>query len=91
MTATEIEQLLIAAICEVENQSGRPKPDLTPDSRPLEELEEFDSLNGVEVTVDVLEKLGVDSVFNNVLVEDDKALTIAEAAKRLQTCKSAKK
>ena len=63
---------------------------MTEDTTPLEDLPDFDSLNGVEATVDVLEQLGLDVDFNNVFVKDGEALTIREAAVRLFERQSAK-
>ena len=86
MTQNEIETLLITLILEIQKASGRPLADLNPDSCPLLDVPGFDSLNGVEVTVDILDKLKLDLEFNNVLVDKDKPLTIKDAAARLVQC-----
>jgi hypothetical protein len=83
MTQAEIEGLLIELISQIQQASGRPMADVSPDTCPLLDIEGFDSLNGVEVTVDVLDKLKLELEFNNVLVDKDKPLTIKAAAARL--------
>lgn len=85
MTQTEIEQALVKAVCRTQESSGRDLIDVTADTRPIGELEGFDSLNGVETTVEAIEIVKKDLPFNNVFVAENKAkaLTIREAAKRI--------
>lgn len=88
MTQTEVEKLLIDAICAVQELSGRAPTQVSRDTCPLLEVPEFDSLNGVEVTVEALAGLNLGKVkFNNVLADGDKPLTVAQAAARLLECK----
>jgi hypothetical protein len=93
MTQLEIEELLIKSVAHLQELSGRVFVPITADSNPLEELEDFDSLNGVEVTVDIFEQIELDIEFNNVFVMDDKALSIRDAAARIseQVLKAGKK
>lgn len=83
MTHTEIERVLIEVIYKIQELSGRETVHVDPQTRPVIDLPEFDSLNGVEVTVDLMDRLKVEFEFNNMLVEDGRALTISEAAGRL--------
>ena len=83
MTQLEIEILLIKSVTEIQEHSGRKSVEITSDMTPLEDLEDFDSLNGVEVTVDIFEKMQLDLEFNNVFLMDDKVLSIKEAAARI--------
>jgi hypothetical protein len=83
MTQTEIEQILIELIKKIQSMSGRPGAEISPSTRPIVDLEEFDSLNGVELTVEVADRIKFDPDFNNILLADDKPLSIAEAAQRL--------
>ena len=87
MTQSEIELLLIKTVCDIQEQSGREKVAVSSDTCPIEDLEDFDSLNGVEATVEIFDELQLELDFNNVFVNGDEALTIAEAAKRI--CDSA--
>ena len=90
MEKSEIEKALIKIVSDLQILSGREEVAVTEDTTPLEDLPDFDSLNGVEATVDVLEQLGLDVDFNNVFVKDGEALTIREAAVRLFERQSAK-
>ncbi len=87
MTQTEIEQALVKAVCHTQESSGRDLINVTPETSPIGELPGFDSLNGVEITVEIIEVIKKDLPFNNVFVVEGKAkaLTIREAAKRLLT------
>ncbi len=86
MTQGEIEQMLIKIVCEIQTLSGRESIGVSNATRPVLDMPGFDSLNGVEATVDAIDKLQQDLKFNNVFVEDDKALTIQQAASRLLSC-----
>jgi acyl carrier protein len=86
MTQTEMEQLLIDVVSNIQEVSGREKSGITIGSRPVLDVPGFDSLNGVEATVDALDRLALDLEFNNVFVDNEKALTIRQAAVRLLSC-----
>ena len=83
MTQVEMEKMLIDAVSKIQELSGREKVDVTSGTRPVLDMPGFDSLNGVETTVDIFDRLKLDLDFNNVLVDDGKALTVAQAATRL--------
>jgi len=86
MNQTEIERMLIAVVCELQQLSGREIVTVSSKTRPVLDMPGFDSLNGVEATVGALDRLNLDLDFNNVFVENDKALTIQQAAARLHAC-----
>jgi acyl carrier protein len=86
MTQLDIELLLLEIVKEIQTQSGRPLDELSTESKPIGEVSGFDSLNGVEATIDACGRLGIDVSFNNVFLDDDKrsgALTVRQAALRL--------
>ncbi len=83
MNQTELEKILIDAVRELQIKSGRPDLPVTSDTRPVLDLPDFDSLNAVEVTITVQEKLKVEFKINNIFVEHDKALTIKQVATRI--------
>ena len=83
MKQTDVEKMLIEIVSDLQKSSGREVVKVTPKTRPFVDMPDFDSLNGVEATVDILDKLGLDLSFNNVFAENDKALSISEAAARL--------
>lgn len=90
MNQAEIEQMLIKVVCGIQEQSGRAHIPVSGGTRPILDMEGFDSLNGVEATVDVIVQLELELEFNNVFVDAGQALTIEEAAKRICTCASKK-
>jgi acyl carrier protein len=82
MRAAEIEILIIEVLKELQAGADGTPHEITPGTRPLLDLEFFDSLLAIETTV-VLEehlkcKFAVDSVF--VDRDTDAALTISEIA-----------
>jgi acyl carrier protein len=89
MTKSELEVLLIELVCTLQKISGREPVAIDANTKPVLDVPGFDSLNGVEVTVEVTDRLKIETDFNNVLVDDDRALTIAQAAERLAICLSA--
>ena len=86
MNKKEMEQLLIDAVRKIQEASGREVVAMGPAMRPVLDMPGFDSLNGVEATVEVLSRLNLQLEFNNAFVEDARALTIGEAAERLMGC-----
>jgi acyl carrier protein len=88
MTKSELELLLIDTVCTLQKLSGREQVPIDADTKPILDVPGFDSLNGVEITVEVMDKLAIETDFNNVLIDDDRALTISEAAERLAVCLS---
>jgi acyl carrier protein len=86
MTKSELEALLIELVCTLQLMSGREEVAVNASTKPVLDIPGFDSLNGVEVTVEVMDRLKIEVNFNNLLVEDDRALTIAQAAERLAIC-----
>ena len=86
MKLEDIEKLLIDVACDVQKMSGREVVNLTSESRPLLDMPGFDSLNGVEATVDALNRLKLDLDFIDIFADEEKALTIREAATRILGC-----
>lgn len=86
MNQTEIEQMLIEIVCNLQDLSGREKVEVTSHSRPVLDMPGFDSLNGVEATIEALERLGLNLDFTNVFVDNERGLTIQDAATRLSSC-----
>jgi len=83
MTQTELEALITEVVNKVQTLSGRETVAITSSTRPVNDVPEFDSLNGVEATIEIMERLKIDLEFNNVLVDKATALTVEEAAQRL--------
>jgi acyl carrier protein len=83
MTVEEIQEIVLATVCEIQEQSGRPLPKVCCDTlRPIGALDGFDSINAVEVTVQLTEKLGCE-IDGNPFVKGRHALKVEEVAKCL--------
>lgn len=83
MTQAEIESMLIAVVCEIQQVSGRKSVVVTASTCPVMDVPGFDSLNGVEATVEALERLKTEIDVNNVFIDNDRPLTIRDAASQL--------
>ncbi len=86
MTQAEIERMLIEVVCQIQEISGREGVDVTSDTRPVLDMPGFDSLNGVESTIELSGRINKDVPFNNIFVEESKALSIRQAGTRLLAC-----
>jgi acyl carrier protein len=83
MTEEQIREIVLATVCEIQEQSGRPLPEVCCDTLcPIGDLDGFDSINAVEVTVQLTEKLGCD-IDGNPFVKGRRALKVEEVAKCL--------
>ena len=85
MQAKEIETVIVGVLREVQTTSGRLWSDLNPDSRPLGDLEGFDSLTAVEVTVAVEQKLSCRFEIESIFASDDgkRALSLRQIGERI--------
>ena len=81
MDTGNVVDLVIDAIRQVQGASGRAAEGIEPDTRPFNDVEGFDSLNGIEATLLLSETLGQelpDSVF--VPSEGSRVLSVKEIA-----------
>ena len=93
MNTSELQELIIQILTEIQAMSGRPPSDMAKGSRPIGDLPGFDSLNGLEATVELAHRL--DCVIPediNLFVSEkgDRALRIHEISIRLQKLLSSK-
>ncbi|MBK8977070.1 MAG: acyl carrier protein [Planctomycetes bacterium] len=81
----QIETKVLAVLREVQELSGRTWADLGPHSKPIGDLDGFDSLIAIEVTVLLEEKLGCSLDKNNLFVSEDgtRALSLKEVTNRI--------
>lgn len=87
MDRDDIVHQVIRAVANVQETSGRGVGRIGPDTRPLKDLQEFDSLCGVEATILLSEAVGrelPDSVF--VPQVGNRLLTVNEVADRVFNC-----
>ena len=71
MQEKEIELFILAALRELQTNSGRLWIDLDPDSLPLRDLDGFDSLSAVEVTAAMEQKLECHFETESIFVSSD--------------------
>ncbi len=85
MTFEELRELLIEVITEIQAGSGRSVPEIDGELCPIGDLEGFDSLNAVEVTCELSQRLHCD-IKPDLMVPDHplKQLAINEIVGRLQ-------
>ena len=84
-TRAEILSRVIAALAEVLKQGGHDEGHLvTPETRPIGDLRDFDSLNGEEATVFLEAELGCELPHNVFVAEDQRrALRVRETVDQL--------
>ena len=85
MIKTEIEQIIVDILCELQVASGDILSEINPAAVPLSDLGFFDSLLAIETTLVLEERLGCfcgeDSVFKDS--ESSQPLCISDIAQRL--------
>lgn len=82
MDADQVTKVVIEVLTELQEMSGREAIPISSSTCPIGDLDGFDSLNGVEATVELSERLGFDVPAINAFVDETgtKALTVAEIA-----------
>ena len=85
MSIDEIQHVVIGVLRDVQTLSGRACTKLGPATKPIGDLDGFESLNGVEATVmlesELGHQLGVESVF--VTEDGRRAHTVVEVARQI--------
>ena len=88
MSREEIIRTVVQTIAEVQEASGRSTGDIEDSTRPLRDVEGFDSLCGLEATVMLSESLGagLPDDYNPFISKDgNRALSVGEIADALIT------
>jgi acyl carrier protein len=85
MDKERIRNEVIQAIRTVQQSSGREWSDLGGNDHPIGALEGFDSLNALEVTVELETRLGIGTQGKNLLVNEEgtRALSVNEVVERI--------
>ena len=85
MSRDGVMEKVIQAVAQVQEASGRAVGQISAGTRPMGDISGFDSLNGVEVTVDLSQSLGQELPNDNIFVSKDgrRALSIAEITDNL--------
>ena len=83
LTIDEIKEIVTTTACEIQTLSGRPIPEVIDGNlKPIGGFQGFDSLNAVEVGIQLAERLGCE-IKGNPFADDHKALDLETIAKRL--------
>jgi acyl carrier protein len=85
MTSAEIEKIIIETLTTLQAGCGEPAQSISSATKPLDELEFFDSLLAIETTLALEQSLKCKCPNDNAFFDKDseKMLTIAEIAARL--------
>ena len=85
MQAKEIESVIVGVLREVQIISGREWTELGQESKPLGDLEGFDSLSAVEVTVAIEQKLECKFEIESIFTSEDgkRALSLKQIGERV--------
>ncbi len=80
MREEELQSLIVSVLHEGQTLSGREWTDLGPDSKPVGDLDGFDSLSAVETTVAIEQRLGCKLEVESIFVSEDgkRALTLKQ-------------
>ena len=80
MDKNDVREKLVQSLRQVQESSGRPVGELDSDTKPIGELEGFDSLSGVETTVHLSELLGHEISNENIFFSEDgsRALSVEQ-------------
>ena len=85
MTSTEARDRIVKAIAQIQENSGRELPEkISGRTKPIGDLDGFDSLNGLELSVVLAIEFDIDPG-ENLCVSDDgrRALTVNEIVARV--------
>jgi acyl carrier protein len=85
MSFETVQQAIIEVLTEIQTISGREVVPMSGATCAIGDLPGFDSLNGIEATLEISTKLGYDFPVDNLLIDDAaaRALTIGEIAQRV--------
>jgi acyl carrier protein len=83
MTQAEVETALTRTIEHVQRESRSDCPTVDGSTRPIGDLDGFDSLNGVEVGAKIAEDFGLQMPDNPFVDERGQTLTVKAAAERI--------
>ena len=89
MEKANVVKVITEVLTDLQSISGRKPVPISGKTCPIGDLDEFDSLNGVEATVELSDRLGIDLPGVNEFVNEQgtKALTVSEIANHI--CKLA--
>ena len=82
MNKLEIVRVVIGVLAALQSDSGRAATQISETTCAIGDLDQFDSLNGVEATIELSARLGIDFPAVNAFVNEKgtKPLTVSEVA-----------
>jgi acyl carrier protein len=82
MTKADVEKVIVDVLSHIQQLSGRGVAKITASTCPIGDLEQFDSLSGVEATVELSSRLGFELPGVNAFVNQQgtRALNVGEVA-----------
>ena len=84
MSRERIRDLVIKVLGHYQEISGRPKTAIVSQTCPLTDLPEFDSLNGMEVTVEIETELGVEIPEDDVCLDaEGRPIRVEQVVERI--------
>jgi len=86
MESEAVERVIIEVLVEIQTASGRPNPPIDREAKPIGDVPGFDSLSGLEATVELGARLDCaipDDVNLFVHERGTRALRVSEIAQRL--------
>lgn len=89
MDKDQVIKVITDVLADMQSTSGRKPATVTGNTCPIGDLDGFDSLNGVEASVELCDRLGVDLPGVNAFVNEQgtRALKVSEIASNI--CKAA--
>jgi len=92
MNRIEVVRVLLDVLGTIQQNSGRSYDPINENTCPIGDLDGFDSLNGVEATVELADRLGIDIARATVFVNEagTKALSVSEVAELLSAGNASK-
>lgn len=86
MKKSEVTRIVVKAITDLQSLSGSPKQDVTVQTRPMDELSDFDSLRCLETTILIEKEIGVElpddlSLFQSS--DNGESLSVGEIVDRI--------
>lgn len=84
MSKTEVALVIKDAFKDFQKMNNRKYEDVSPSTTPIQGLAEFDSLNGMEITLEIGERLKIEIPDLNICTDKSgkRALTIREITER---------
>lgn len=85
MTREEVKNLILTAVDDIQEASGEPVPDLDNSSVLIGDVEGFDSLRGLELSVALSRHFQIGDDINVCITDEGKAANVRQLVDRLMS------